>query len=94
MFSQDLQQDNIVNGANRTGCSVCIIQNIVLLHILTAFWLGLGLPRLKAIVVIPKNQLLPKPFTEKMSKNAKYPWPLPYKKRSVEITMHLGLDNN
>ena len=40
-----------------------------------------------------KNQLVPKPFTEKTSKSAKYPWPLRYKKRSVELTMHLGLGN-
>ena len=46
-----------------------------------------------------KNQLLPKTFTKKKkktSKSAKYPWPLRYKKkkkRSVEITMHLSLDN-
>ena len=43
-----------------------------------------------------KNQLLPKPFIKKKtSKSVKYPWPLHYKKkRAVEITMHLGLDNN
>ena len=41
-----------------------------------------------------KNHILPKPFTEKMSKSAKYPWPLGYKKDPLKITMHLGLDDN
>ena len=35
------------------------------------FWPGLGLPRPKAIVVIPKNQPLPKHLREKTSKSAK-----------------------
>ena len=41
-----------------------------------------------------KNQLLPKPFTKKKtSKSAKYLGHYATKKRSVEIPMHLGLDN-
>ena len=32
-------------------------------------------------------------YGKKTSKSAKYPWSLRYKKRSVEIAMHLGLDN-
>ena len=60
-----------------------------------SFWPGLGLPRPKAIVVIPKfnsfqNRLQKK---KKTSKSSKYPWPLRFSKRSVEITIHLGLDN-
>ena len=56
-------------------------------------WPGLGLPRPKAIVVIPKNQPLPKYLRKKTSKSAKYHRPLRYeKKRPVKITMYLGLD--
>ena len=36
------------------------------------FWPGLGLPRPKAIVVIPKNQPLPKHLRKKTSKSAKH----------------------
>ena len=46
------------------------------------FWPGLGLPRPKAIVVIPKNQPLPKYLREKTSKSAKYHRPLRYEKKT------------
>ena len=60
------------------------------------FWPGLAKP--KGHSCHTKNQLLPKPFTEKTSKSAKYRLPLRYKKKKkkktpVKITMHLGLDN-
>ena len=55
-------------------------------------WPGLGLPRPKAIVIIPKNQPLPKYLREKTSKSAKYHRPLRYQKRLVKITMYFGLD--
>ena len=59
------------------------------------FWPGLGLPRPKAIVVIPKinsfqNHLQKKKKTVKLRST---PGHYATKKRSVEITMHLGLDN-
>ena len=61
---------------------------------------GLGLvAKAKGHSCHTKNQLLPKPFTEKKRVNAKYPGPLRHKKKtkkkktSVEITMHLGLDS-
>ena len=57
------------------------------------FWPGLGLPRPKAIVVIPKIDSCQNHLQKKTRKSGKYPWPLHYKKRSVEITMHLCLDN-
>ena len=38
----------------------------------TVLWPGLGLPRPKAIVVIPKNQPLPKHFRKKTSKSEKH----------------------
>ena len=60
---------------------------------LDSFWPGLGLPRPKAIVVIPKINSCQNHLRKKTSESAKYPWPLRYKKKSVEITMHLGLDN-
>ena len=46
------------------------------------FWPGLGLPRPKAIVVIPKNQPLPKYLRTKASKSAKYHRPLRYEKKT------------
>ena len=56
------------------------------------FWPGLGLPRPKAIVVIPKNQPLPKHLRKKTSKSAKHARHYATKKRPVKITMYLGLD--
>ena len=55
------------------------------------FWPGLGLPRPKAIVVIPKNQPLPKHLREKTSKSAKHACHYATKERPVKI-MYLGLD--
>ena len=55
------------------------------------FWPGLGLPRPKAIVVIPKNQPLPKHLQKKTSKSAKHACHYATKKRPVKITMYLGL---
>ena len=46
------------------------------------FWPGLGLPRPKVIVVIPKNQPLPKYLRKKTSNSAKYHRPLRYEKRT------------
>ena len=58
-----------------------------------SFWPGLGSPRPKAIVVIPKINSCQNHLRNKTSKSAKYPWPVRYNKRVVEITIHLGLDN-
>ena len=56
------------------------------------FWPGLGLPRPKAIVVIPKHQPLPKHLRKKTSKSAKHACHYATKERPVKITMYLGLD--
>ena len=56
------------------------------------FWPGLGLPRPKAIVVIPQNQPLPKHLRKKTSKSAKLACHYATKERPVKITMYLGLD--
>ena len=53
---------------------------------------GLGLPRPKAIVVIPKNQPLPKHLRKKTSKSAKHACHYDTKERPVKITVYLGLD--
>ena len=58
----------------------------------TRFWPGLGLPRPKAIVVIPQNQPLPKHLRKKTSKSAKHACHYATKERPVKITMYLGLD--
>ena len=55
-------------------------------------WPGLGLPRPKAIVVIPQNQPLPKHLRKKTSKSAKHACHYATKERPVKITMYLGLD--
>ena len=57
-----------------------------------SFWPGLGLPRPKAIVVIPQNQPLPKHLRKKTSKSAKHACHYATKERPVKITMYLGLD--
>ena len=63
------------------------------LHLWTlSFWPGLGLPKPKAIVVIPKNQPLPKHLGKKSSKSAKHACHYATKKRPVKITIYLGLD--
>ena len=59
----------------------------------SCFWPGLGLPRPKAIVVIPKKLTLAKVFTEKKrvkvrSTTGHYAT----KKRPVKITMYFGLN--
>ena len=57
-----------------------------------SFWPGLGLPRPKAIVVIPKKSTLAKTFTgKKTSKSAKHACHYATK-RPFKITMYLGLD--
>ena len=56
------------------------------------FWPGLGLPRPKAIVVIPKNQPLPKHLRKKREKVRSTPATTLQKKRPVKIIMYLGLD--
>ena len=58
----------------------------------TPYWPGLGLPRPKAIVVIPKNQPLPKHLRKKTSKSAQHACHYATKERPVKITMYLGLD--
>ena len=58
----------------------------------SVFWPGLGLPRPKAIVVIPQNQPLPKHLRKKTSKSAKHACHYATKERPVKITMYLGLD--
>ena len=45
------------------------------------FWPGLGLPRPKAIVVIPKINSCQTHLRKKTSESATYPWPLRYKKK-------------
>ena len=55
-------------------------------------WPGLGLPRPKAIVVVPKNQPLPKHLRKKTSKSAKNACHYATKERPVKTTMYLGLD--
>ena len=57
-----------------------------------SFWPGLGLPRPKAIVVIPKNQPLPKHLRKKRVKVRSTPATTLQNKRPVKITMYLGLD--
>ena len=79
-----------VNSYNKILLKLPIIAGIILL---LHFRPGLGLPRPNAIVVIPKINSCQNHLRKKMSKSVKYPWPLRYKKRSVEITLHLGLDN-
>ena len=56
------------------------------------FWPGLGLPRPKAIVVIPNNQPLPKHLREKKRVKVRSTPATTLQKRPVKITMYLGLD--
>ena len=56
-------------------------------------WPGLGLPRPKAIVVIPKINSCQNHLRKKKRVKVRST-PGHYKKRSDEITMHLDLDNN
>ena len=65
---------------------------LILLWQLHFDWPGLGLPRPKAIVVIPKNQPLPKHLRKKTSKSAEHACQYTTKERPVKITMYLGLD--
>ena len=60
---------------------------------LDVFWPGLGLPRPKAIVVIPKINSSQNYLREKRVKVRGTPGHYAIKKRSVEISMHLGLGN-
>ena len=55
------------------------------------FWPGLGLPRPKAIVVIPKHQPLPKHLRKKRVKVRSTP-ATTLQKRPAKITVYLGLD--
>ena len=70
------------------------IEHLILIPVVynTHFWPGLGLPRPKAIVVIPQNQPLPKHLRKKTSKSAKHACHYATKERPVKITMYLGLD--
>ena len=71
-----------------SGRYFCFIVQFAFIH----FWPGLGLPRPKAIVVIPQNQTLPKRLRKKTSKSAKHACQYATKERPVKITMYLGLD--
>ena len=66
--------------------------DILIILIVYTCWPGLGLPRPKAIVVIPQNQPLPKHLRKKTSKSAKHACHYATKERPVKITMYLGLD--
>ena len=67
--------------------------DFLFLAFFSCFWPGLGFPRPKAIVVIPKNQPLPKHFRKKKtSKSAKHACHYATKERPVKITMYLGLE--
>ena len=57
------------------------------------FWPGLGLPRPKAVVVIPKINSSQTIYGKKRVIVRSTPGHYATTKRSVEITMHLGLDN-
>ena len=59
--------DSSVAEQNTTS-GVSWLPNALYVH----YWPGPGLPRLKAIVVIPKNQPLPKHLRKKTSKSAKH----------------------
>ena len=69
----------------------CTRENVIT-RVSYDFWPGLGLPRPKAIVVIPQNQPLPKHLRRKTSKSAKHACHYATKERPVKITMYLGLD--
>ena len=58
-----------------------------------SFWPGLGLPRPKAIVVIPKINFCQNRLRKKTSKTAKYPWPLRYKKDPLNNAFGFGQYN-
>ena len=58
-----------------------------------SFWPGLGFLRPKAIVVIPKINPCQNRLRKKRVKVRSTPGHYATKNRSVEITMHLGLDN-
>ena len=66
--------------------------SLTMVEFLITFWSGLGLPRPKAIAVIPKYQPLPKHLRKITSKSAKHACHYATKKRPVKITMYLGLD--
>ena len=66
--------------------------SIVIEKRIISFWPGLGLPRPKAIVVIPKTQPLPKYLRKKRVKVRSTTGHYATKKRPVKITMYLGLD--
>ena len=73
-------------------CMLRVIRPLYSVDLLIHFWPGLGLPRPKAIVVVPKNQPLPKHLRKKTSKSAKHACHYATKERPVKITMSLGLD--
>ena len=74
------------------GCHQIVHQGVIYL-ILHCFWPGLGLSRPKVIVVIPKKSTPSKTiYGKKLVKVLSTPGHYATKK-SVEITMHLGLDN-
>ena len=82
----------MINFCFETFCdsfSFCTIKEI---NMFCHVWPGLGLPRPKAIVVIPKTQPLPKHLRKKTSKSAKHAFHYATKERPVKITMYLGLD--
>ena len=75
-----------------SNCSTVSLVAATPLAVFCGFWPGLGLPRPKAIVVIPQNQPLPKHLRKKTSKSAKHACHYATKERPVKITMYLGLD--
>ena len=58
----------------------------------SSFWPGLGLPRPKAIVVIPKINPCQSVYGKKRVKVRSTTGHYATKKRPVKITMYLGLD--
>ena len=81
----------ITLGTCKLPCLGCYLRVSVSIFSMS-FWPGLGLPRPKAIVVIPQNQPLPKHLRKKTSKSAKHACHYATKERPVKITMYLGLD--
>ena len=73
-------------------CYLFEVHSFSAVFVFRYIWPGLGLPRPKAIVVIPQNQPLPKHLRKKTSKSAKHACHYATKERPVKITMYLGLD--
>ena len=83
---------NFIPHRQKEKGNLCVKTSLALSELEVHFWPGLGLPRPKAIVVIPKNQPLPNHLRKKTSKSAKHACHYATKERPVKITMCLGLD--